>query len=196
MLPKLLVNSSNHFACVESCDTNEHIEMFNRCWKIKYLSNITDNKSDSTKDYINVLRSSRVIFASVIVPIVVCYMFLLFLYFYPKTFIWIILGFLTMSFIAITIYFCFIQIDGEDVEDHSKIIDVSSIFSVFFGLLSIIAVTISLCSRKKVKLIIQLYVEASKAIRDVPWILIIPIIVRIKNLEFRKVKVPSKHKLR
>ncbi|KAL7017410.1 hypothetical protein ACKWTF_010365 [Chironomus riparius] len=181
MLPNLQVDVTkkgndtiSHYKCVEKCQKG-FVLVFNRCWKSE--SNSTDdiNSQDFSTVFQEISQDLILTWPSIGLVCVVAFIFsyiLLILFRYAiKYIIWIIyIGFVVL--LAAASIGCWIgYFAGKSGEKEALLIP-----AIVFSIMTVITVIVLIWFRKRIRLVAQLFKEASKALIDIPTILFEPVL--------------------
>lgn len=186
--PKLQVDTTvyrqnltiSHFKCVERCP-NGYMEIFNRCWK-KDSNDKEDVDADFSSLFQEISQDLILTWPAIALVCVVAFIFsyiLLILFRYAiKYIIWIIyIGFIVL--IAALAIGCWIGFaTAKDPEAKPAFL----ISAIMFSLFTAIAIIVLIWFRKRIRLVAQLFKEASKALIDIPTILFEPVLTFIALL--------------
>ncbi|XP_070497911.1 choline transporter-like protein 1 [Chironomus tepperi] len=179
LLPNLQVDMTKkgndtimHYTCVDKCK-KDYALIFNRCWK----TNGTDN-SDTTElstIFQEISQDLILTWPSIALVCVVAFIFsyiLLILFRYAiKYIIWIIyIGFVVL--IGAGAIGCWVGYFVGKPETKSGFL----IPAILFTIMTILAIILLYWFRKRIRLVAQLFKEASKALIDIPTILFEPVL--------------------
>lgn len=172
-----------HKKCVVRCeDYKGYVTVINRCFLLKGNSTEIDDTADAsgflqsvTQDLAN---SWGAILISCAVALIFSYILLVLFRYAIKYVIWVIyIGIIALFFIGSVVFLVlfFIARNSKDVDTREAswglliAVIVFAVFAVVLGLLLFFF-------RRRIRLVIQLFKEASKAIADVPLIIAEPIL--------------------
>ncbi|KAG5670172.1 hypothetical protein PVAND_000453 [Polypedilum vanderplanki] len=152
--------------CVERCDNN-YIKLFNRCYRI----------NQEQKDEINVetertLRDLILTIPGIITVIALSVKFSYIVLLMFRYIIDYVIWFICYAVIAVEIFltfFTFVQTQNDECK-------YCTILAVIFAIATSLNVLVLFLLRNKIKLVAQLFKEASKALIDIPLIMIQPVL--------------------
>lgn len=158
-----------HHACVKEC-RDGYREVFNRC--LKFETNNDEENTETSQDFFTELSEDltktwhKVLF-SCLIAFVFSYIVLLLFRYAIEYVIWIIYGgFVALLSIAVIVSLYFNQIA----------------LAVILSIITIVAIIVLVWFRRRIKLVAKLFKEASKALVDVPTILLEPVLTFISLL--------------
>lgn len=147
------------FKCVKNCQ-KDYQEHYNRCYKSKIL-NEEEDEYFFTQVSEDLMSTWHKILATAFIAFLLSYGTLVLFRYAINYIIWIIIG----SFIALFGVFAFILLF------YLMILE-----AIVFGLITLVGVGIILYFRSRIELIADLFKETSKALIDVPSVLLEPIL--------------------
>lgn len=170
--PKLEVNTEHYnfnqtitrYKCVPKCELG-YTEVFNRCYKTDSDTNIAGFFTKMSQDII--ITWPEIVLTCIIAAIFSYVLLILFRYAIEVT-IWIIYIGFALAIAAMAIFFWTLLI----VQKQTEFLIPAVIGSIMFG----IVIFILIWFRKRIKLVAQLFKEASKALIDITSILFEPIL--------------------
>ncbi|KAG5673119.1 putative CTL-like protein [Polypedilum vanderplanki] len=179
--PKVLVETKiinynetvSHFTCVEKCP-NDYSEIFNRCWKkSKNAEGEVEGDEIGTvfqqiaQDLINLWPQIGLV---CLVAFVFSYILLLLFRYAIEYVIWIIyISFIIVFAIGSIVFWYLFAVAGG--EEKSGLL----VGAIMFTLVTILCSVLLYWFRRRIKLVAELFKEASRALIDVPQILFEPI---------------------
>lgn len=163
-----------HYTCVEKCQKG-YVLVFNRCWKSE--SNSTDgiDTTDLSTMFQEISQDLILTWPSIALVCVVAFIFsyiLLILFRYAiKYIIWIIyIGFIVL--IAAAAIGCWVgYFAGKQGSKEGFLVP-----AILFSIMAVISIILLIWFRKRIRLVAQLFKEASKALIDIPTILFEPVL--------------------
>ncbi|KAJ6641931.1 Choline transporter-like protein 1 [Pseudolycoriella hygida] len=168
-----------HSMCVRTCsDYPGYIEIANRCFKAANASNSTPNTIDSSelihKISVDLLHSQLTVLVSCFVAVIFSYALLVLFRYAIKYVIWVIYIGLIVVLVAGAIAFIVLYFNAkkQNLESPVGLLIAAGIFAIFAIILGVVIFLF----RKRIRLTIQLFKEASKALGDVPHIMIEPLV--------------------
>lgn len=164
------------FTCVEKCPSS-YIEVVNRC-----LTTGAETEFDLSEFFNKVTKDLLIVWPQILVACFVAmafsYVVLVLFRYAIEYIIWIIyIGFVSAFGIG-AIYFLYLFATTDD--EDSKIAALT--FAIILILIMAIFIVLFLWFRKRIKLVAQLFKEASKSLIDVPAILFEPILTFVALL--------------
>lgn len=182
--PKVEVNTRPYnynmtiinYSCVEKCKT-DYVEVFNRCFKKGKKEEIDEKASGEffTELSQDLIRTWPKILLTCFIAFIFSYIVLVLFRYAIEYVIWIIyLSFVGIFAAAALACWIFMIISKEKEEKISLLVP-----SVVLTVITFVGIMILWYFRKRIKLIAQLFKEASKALIDVPSILFEPILTFI-----------------
>lgn len=170
-------NTISHSRCVKNCsDFPGYVEVANRCF---LLYNKTDSSSIDGGAFIHtisndLLHSWSPILISCVVALIFSYILLVLFRYAIKYVIWVIyIGLIVLLVVgaAVFIVFYFKAKSNPDSGAEAFLI-VAGVLALFALILGIVVCVF----RKRIRLVVQLFKEASKALGDVPLIVVEPLL--------------------
>lgn len=171
-------NTISHSKCVQRCsDYPGYVEVLNRCF---LLSNGSDSIHLDNKQFIHTLSKDLVqswspILISCFVALIFSYILLVLFRYAIKYVIWVIyIGLIVLlvvgAIVFVVLYFTTKKSNPEIAPEG---------FLITAGVLAIFAVILAVVIflfRRRIQLVVQLFKEASKALGDVPFIVVEPLL--------------------
>lgn len=155
--------------CVEHC-SNDYIELFNRCYKINQeAKDVIEVESNKT------LRDLMLTFPGILTVIALSIIFSYIVLLMFRYIIDYIIWFICCAVVFIEIFLTLVTFSAThngECRDCSKLV-------IFFPILTSLTVLVLILLRNKIKLVGQLFKEASKALIDVPIIMVQPVLTFI-----------------
>jgi solute carrier family 44 (choline transporter-like protein), member 1 len=173
-----------HSKCVKSCNEfKDYVEIANRCFKIE--SNSTDPEADVTSFFSNVVEDFSLTWPSILitcgVALVFSYVVLMLFRYAIKYVIWVIYISLVLllAILAIVMLALFIAANNSKDPREKEAATGLLIAAGVFGLFAIVFALVLYFFRKRIRLVVQLFKEASKVLIDVPMIIFEPLLTFI-----------------
>ncbi|KAL7017438.1 hypothetical protein ACKWTF_010379 [Chironomus riparius] len=177
-LPKVEVNVKQkgnltvmHYSCVENCQQG-YVEIFNRCWvKNANSTEASDNFSIFQKLSQQLIITWPYLVAVCGISFVFSYIVLILFRYFIEYVIWIIY-ILFVGMFACAAGFCwYAYVTAKDKDKKGMLI-----IAILFTIGVVLFVLLLILNRRRIKLVAQIFKEASKAIIDVPALLFEPVI--------------------
>ena len=163
------------YTCVEKCSSG-YIEVFNRCFKKEESEEVEAEDVDFFRDLSeDLIKTWPKILLTCFVAFVFSYVFLILFRYAIEYIIWIIfIGFVVLlgaGAIACWVLMAMV----EDQEQKTPLMVTAILLTIF----TVVTLLVLIYFRKRIKLVAQLFKEASKSLSDIPTILFEPILTFI-----------------
>lgn len=165
-----------HYTCVEKCKL-DYEEVFNRCIKVNGTDSYSEEQLKAQKSFFSALsedliRTWHKILLVCFISFILSYSVLMLFRYAVKYVIWIIYGGFVALFIVAAIAFWIVAaIKFSKTKDASMMVPAG-----FLTLIALVAIIILMYFRKRIRLVAKLFKETSKALVDIPTILLEPIL--------------------
>ncbi|XP_037045587.1 choline transporter-like protein 1 isoform X2 [Bradysia coprophila] len=170
-------NTISHSTCVKSCNSPEYVEIVNRCF---LRSNGTDTSSVNDKAFLHTISNDLVhswspILISCVVALIFSYILLILFRYAIKYVIWVIYIGLIVLLVVGAIVFTVFYFKAKSSDPESQPAGFLAVAGVL-ALLALILGFIIFMVRRRIRLVVQLFKEASKTLGDVPLIVLEPLL--------------------
>ncbi|KAG4079725.1 hypothetical protein HA402_014856 [Bradysia odoriphaga] len=168
----------SHSTCVKSCnDYPGYVEVANRCF---LLSNGTDSSSVNDGAFLHTISNDLVhswspILISCVVALIFSYILLILFRYAIKYVIWVIyIGLIVLLVVGAIVFLVFyFKAKSSDPESQpAGFLVVAGVLALFALILGVVIFMF----RRRIRLVVQLFKEASKALGDVPLIVMEPLL--------------------